>query len=142
MIVLIDTNIVLDVLLKRQPFYKDAFMVFQLADQGHVNGCLSAASMTDIFYLLRKAGHDSAGVYQIMNELTALFSIAPVTDVTIASALALRWKDFEDAVQFMAARKNGAECIITRNKADYELSDIPCMSATDFIAHFREKEVE
>ena len=132
--VLVDTNIVLDVLLKRTPFYQDAFKIFQLADKGVITGYLSAVSMTDIFYLLRKVPHSYIEVYNILKELAAIFSVAPVSDVTISGALSLRWKDFEDAVQFIVASENGAECIITRNNIDYESSDIPCMNPTDFIS--------
>ena len=51
----------------------------------------------------------------------------------LSSALALRWKDFEDAVQFLAAKENGITHIITRNKADYETQDISCVSPAEFI---------
>ena len=135
--VLLDTNVVLDVLLKREPFYQDSFVIFKLEDQERIDGWLSAASITDIFYLLRKDRQNVIEVYKIIDELTALFTVAPVTAVTISGALSLRWKDFEDAVQFMAARESGAEFIITRNKDDYESSEIPCMSPADFIAYCR-----
>jgi predicted nucleic acid-binding protein len=130
--VLLDTNIVLDVLLKRFPFYQDSFKIFQLVDQERIHGCLSASSITDIFYLLRKDRHNPGEVYQIMDELTAFFSVIPVSETTISGALALRWKDFEDAVQFMTARENGVTHIITRNKADYETCNIPCVSPVEF----------
>jgi predicted nucleic acid-binding protein len=131
--VLVDTNVVLDVLLKRPSFYHDAFTIFKLVDQGRINGCLSAASITDIFYLLRKNQQNFSEVYSIMDELTGLFSIVPVSETTIAEALTLRWKDFEDAVQFTAAKENGITYIITRNKNDFETSAIQCMSPADFI---------
>ena len=140
--VLIDTNVVLDVLLKRRPFYQDSFKIFQFADQEHIQGCLSAVSMTDIFYLLRKDRHGSDENYQVMDELTALFLIIPVTETTITKALALRWQDFEDAVQYTAAQENGIQYIITRNETDYKTSGIHCMNPTDFIAYIRsEKEI-
>jgi predicted nucleic acid-binding protein len=60
--------------------------------------------------------------------------IAPVTGTTIKTALALRWKDFEDAVQYAAAREQGADCIITRNAADFENPCIPCISPAEFIS--------
>jgi len=138
--VLIDTNVILDVLLERHPFYHNSFIIFKLVDQERISGFLSASGMTDIFYLLRKARHNSAGVYPIMDELTALFTVAPVNETTIANALALRWKDFEDAVQFTVAKEKGIDCIITRNAADYEVHDIPCMTPTEFIASFKERE--
>ena len=132
----IDTNVVLDVLLKRLSFYKDSFMIFQLVDRKQITGCLSAVSMTDIFYLLRKELHNSDEVYLIMDDLTSLFSVIPVVDTTITNAISLRWKDFEDAVQYMTAKENGITCLITRNKTDYERSDVNCMSPTEFIAYF------
>jgi hypothetical protein len=67
-----------------------------------------------------------------MDELTALFSVIPVIETTISSVLALRWKDFEDAVQYVAAEENNITHIITRNKYDYEVSDIPCVSPAEF----------
>jgi predicted nucleic acid-binding protein len=138
--VLVDTNVVVDVLLKQEPFYRDSFVIFQLADTGNINGVLAAVSMTNVFYLLRKAKKDSAEVYRLMDDLTALFTVAPVNETTIANALALRWKDFEDAVQFITAQENEADFIITRNLDDYKASDIPCMSPTAFIAYLKDKE--
>jgi predicted nucleic acid-binding protein len=139
--VLVDTNIVLDVLLKRASFYQDAFAIFQLIDQERIRGCLSAASITDIFYLLRKDKHNSEEVYQIMDELTSRMSVIPVTNTTLINALSLRWKDFEDAVQFMAAKENNITHIITRNKTDYKSSDIPCMSPSEFIEYINDKKL-
>ncbi|MDR0486799.1 MAG: PIN domain-containing protein [Treponema sp.] len=138
--VLVDTNVVLDVFLKQAPFYKDSFVIFQLADSKRISGVLATVSLTNIFYLLRKAKKDPAEVYQIMDKLTALFTVAPVVETTVASALALRWKDFEDAVQFITAKESNVEFIITRNKVDYKTSDIPCVSPAEFIAYLKEKE--
>jgi len=135
--ILVDTNVVLDVLLKQEPFLKDSFEIFQLADEGFIIGCLSSASITDIFYLLRKKRHNTVDVYPIMDDLVALFSVVTVSDVTISSALSLRWKDFEDAVQYTVAKENNVEYIITRNEVDFENSDIPCMSPANFIKFFK-----
>jgi predicted nucleic acid-binding protein len=138
--VFIDSNVVLDVLLKQAPFYNDSFVIFQLADSKHISGSLAAVSLTNIFYLLKKTKKESVEIYQIMDKLTALFTVAPVIETTITNALALRWKDFEDAVQFVTAKENGAEFIITRNKDDYTASDILCMTPTEFITYLKEKE--
>jgi len=138
--ILIDTDVILDVFLKREPFYKDSIVIFQLANSKSVRGVLAAISMTNIFYLLRRAKRDTADVYQIMDKLITLFTVSVVTDATISNALSLRWKDFEDAVQYITAKENGVDYIITRNAADFESTDIPCMSPTDFIAFLKEKE--
>ncbi|MCL2441206.1 MAG: PIN domain-containing protein [Treponema sp.] len=138
--VLVDTNIILDVFLKREPFYKDSIIIFQLTNSGSIKGYLAAVSMTNIFYLLRKAKIGTADVYQIMDKLAVLFTVATISESTIANALALRWKDFEDAVQYISVKENEVDYIITRNADDFQTSDIPCMSPADFITLLKEKE--
>lgn len=140
--VLVDTNIVLDVLLKQEPFCGDSLVILHLASGGKINGFFAAVSMTNIFYILRGRLKDSSKVYHYLNELNSLFTVAPITETTISHALSLRWKDFEDAVQYSAAKENGAELIITRNKDDFYSSDIPCMTPSEFIAYLKEKENE
>ena len=85
--------------------------------------------------MLRKFHHGSTNVYPIMDDLAVFFSIVPVFDTTIVNALALRWNDFEDAVQFMVAKENGITHIVTRNEADYKSTDIQCLSPAGFIAY-------
>ena len=126
--ILVDTNVVLDVLLQREPYYRDSFFILQLSDSRHIIGVLSAVSMTNVFFILRKAGKDTAEVYQGMDDISDIFNVAPITETTIAKALALRWKDFEDAVQYTTAKENSVEFIITRNKEDFNVSEIPCMT--------------
>ena len=138
--VLVDTNVVMDVLLKRIPFYRDSFSVFQLSDSGSINGFLASISVTNAFFILRKAGKNRDDVYLDMDDINGIFKIAPVSNTTISAALALRWKDFEDAVQYITAKECNVDFIITRNKSDFEASDISCMTPTEFIAYLREKE--
>jgi predicted nucleic acid-binding protein len=130
---LIDTNVVLDVLLNRSLFYANSRAIFDLAEQKRITGYVSASSITDIFFIVKKAFRDNEMVYEVIEKLAAIFVIVPVFESTITDALALRWKDFEDAVQFVVAKENSIEYIITRNEADYKTSDIPCMSPTNFI---------
>jgi predicted nucleic acid-binding protein len=138
--VLVDTNVILDVLLKRDGLYTDSFKVFHLAEQGAITGCVSSSAMTDIFYLVHKAQKHIDTVYQAVEGVAAVFTIVPVFESTITSALALRWKDFEDAVQYRAAKENEVDCIVTRNKDDYKNSGMPCMSPVEFSAFFETAE--
>ena len=140
--ILVDTNVMLDVLLQRKPFYRDSFFIFQLSDSKRIIGIISAISMTNAFFILQKTGKGIAEVYQDMDDINGIFTVAAVSDNTITTALALRWKDFEDAIQFVTAKENAAEFIITRNKEDFNLSDIPCITPTEFIAYLKEKENE
>ena len=93
--------------------------------------------LTDIFYIARKESKDNESVYKAIEILAALFIIIPVTETTIAKAIALRWQDFEDAVQYTAAQENGITYIVTRNEADYKTSGIHCMSPSDFTEHIQ-----
>jgi predicted nucleic acid-binding protein len=133
-----DTNVILDVFLHREPFYADSRAVYDFVEQREMSGCVSSSAMTDIFYLLYKAIKDTGKVYAMIDTLAADFTIVPVLESTIRDALALRWKDFEDAVQFAAARESGAEVIITRNMTGYETAAIPCMSPAAFIESLRQ----
>ena len=128
-------------MLRRSDFYEASRAIFDLAENKAITACVSAVSMTDIFYILRKFTQNTAEIYAIVNDMVALFSTAPVTENTITGALSLRWKDFEDAVQYMTAQEAGAEYIITRNKSDFETSTVPadgsqCVSPSEFIALF------
>ena len=76
-------------------------------------------------------------MYSLMDDLSTLFAIAPVSENTIKNAMALRWKDFEDAVQFMSAQGVNVEYIITRDKSDFESFEIPCLSPSEYIAQYK-----
>jgi predicted nucleic acid-binding protein len=132
--VLVDTNVILDVMLHRTNFFDHSRRIFELVEQKRIGACISSSAFTDIFYLISKEIKDSETVYTAIDTLAAVFSIAPVYESTIMSALALRWKDFEDAVQYRAAKENNVDCIVTRNTDDYENSGIPCAAPIDFPA--------
>jgi predicted nucleic acid-binding protein len=137
MSILVDTNVLLDVMLCRNGFYPDSRAVFEIVETNDIDAFVSAVSMTNIFYILRKFKHSIDDVYSLMDDLSALFAIAPVTETTIINAMALRWKDFEDAVQFMSAQGVNVEYIITRNKSDFETFEIPCLSPSEYITQFK-----
>jgi len=137
MSIFIDTNVLLDVMLCRNDFYPDSRTVFDIVETNDINAFVSAVSMTTVFYILRKFKQNINDVYSLMDDLSALFTIAPVTENTIINAMALRWKDFEDAVQFMSAQGVNAKYIITRNKSDFETFEIPCLSPSEYITQFK-----
>jgi predicted nucleic acid-binding protein len=135
--VLVDTNIVLDVLLQRYPFFDYSRVIFELIEQKRITGCISSSAFTDIFYLTNKEIKNAETVYKAADKLSFVFIIAPVFESTIKSALALRWKDFEDAVQYMTAKENSVDYIITRNTDDYKSPEISCVNPEGFLAHFK-----
>jgi predicted nucleic acid-binding protein len=135
--VLVDTNVILDVLLKRPNFYALSWEVFKLSEKNEINGYISASAITDIFYIVHRDDKQNGDIYQTMDDLIGVFAVAPVTQTIISSALALHWKDFEDAVQYRTAAENGFDYIVIRNRADYETAVIPCMEPAQFLEMFK-----
>jgi predicted nucleic acid-binding protein len=131
--VLIDTNVVLDVLLGREPFVKQSAKVVFLSEKSVINGYVSASTATDIFYIVRKEFQDKDKTYNAVSKLFQAVKIVAVNGETIDGALARRWSDFEDCVQFVAARGLGAEYIVTRDIKGFSDSEITPITPSDFI---------
>jgi hypothetical protein len=129
----IDTDIVLDHLADRMPFAEYAHRLFGLGEVGAVNLVVSSLTLANLFYILRKAcGRENTLV--LLAKLRKLVEIAPVGGNEIDSALGSRFVDFEDALQhFAALGRGGVAAILTRNGADYAPSEIPVMSAEEFL---------
>ena len=131
-----DTNIVLDYLGANQGFTDDAERVFDLAAKRKDIQLVSSSAITDILYVLRRAVKDRTLVRQKYESFRKRISILSVTEKDIDTAFARDWKDFEDAVQYTVAESNGVDCIITRNKDDFEEDRIPCYTPRVFIEMF------
>ena len=120
---LVDTNVIIDFFLGREPFCRNAEIVFQKMNSSECEGYVSASAVTDIFYLLQKAkGHFKAK--EDLLELIKVLDILEVNKNTVITALLFDWKDFEDAVQAQVAIENGLDVIITRNPQDYRNLEI------------------
>ena len=136
--VLLDTNIVLDYLGANQGFTEEAEKVFDLAARRKDIKLVSSSAITDILYVLRRAVKDRELVRSKYESFRKKISILSVTEKDIDTAFARDWKDFEDAVQYTVAESNDVDCIITRNKGDFEEDEIPCYSPKDFLEKFTE----
>lgn len=134
--VLLDTNIVLDYLGANQGFTEDAEKVFELASERKDIKLVSSSAITDILYVLRRAVKDRALVKSKYSSLREKISILSVTEKDIDTAFARDWKDFEDAVQYTVAESNGVDCIITRNRGDFEEDEIPCYTPREFLEKY------
>jgi len=130
--VLIDINIVLDVLQKREPFYNDSSGLLAAVETGRIQGFMAAHSITTLFYLIQK-GRSSAEAHAILTGLLQFIQITPVNQSTIEQALNLDFPDFEDAVQMVSALQTKVDCLITRNLKDYPVTLLPVMKPVDFL---------
>lgn len=122
--VLFDTNVVLDLLLDREPFSLDAARCFSRVEAGEIEGWLCGSTVTTLHYLIRKSA-GARKARESISLLLSLFEIAPVDKTALERALTLPFKDFEDAVLHEAARLVNVDVIVTRNTADFKHSRIP-----------------
>ena len=130
----LDTNIVIDLLEKREPFYPDAVRLFTMAYNKQVQLVVSPMTYATAAFLLRKHGPD--GVRHLLSNFRQLSGVATSNERIVDDALASRFTDFEDALQYYTALEDQADIIITRNGKDFSASSIPVMTAGVYLATF------
>ena len=121
MIVLLDSNIVLDVMLPNPELFEESDAVMELAVKGF-DFYISASAVIDIYYITKRSCHSSEATKQTIKNLLKIVSVAGVDETCILNALDSNWKDFEDSVQHQVAQQIRAEIIVTRNTNDYAAS--------------------
>ncbi len=122
--VLIDTNIVLDLLQEREPFIENAARLFERIERGEIEGFIAATTITNIYYIVRKAAGAVVARDAITQVLTDLNICAVDLDV-LERAIALNFPDFEDAVQYVCGVVHRVDAIITRDKSGFLHGEIP-----------------
>ncbi len=128
---LIDTNVILDLVFNRANAAVSADVFRRISNNSDI-ALITGSSATDLFYIIHKETHNSNTSYRIMEKILKITSIIPVIENDILTAMMLKWNDFEDCVQYAAARRNGIDCIITNNTKDFKNSIIPIMLPADF----------
>lgn len=134
--IFLDTNIVMDLLAHRMPFYTEAAKLFSLADKKKIVLSVSALCLADINYILSKQISEME-VRKILRKFKVLVSVLPLDDKITDLALNSEFRDFEDAIQYFTAIENDQDLIITRNQPDFKESKIPVMTAGEFIKSFK-----
>ncbi|MEA5554595.1 PIN domain-containing protein [Anabaena cylindrica UHCC 0172] len=135
--VLVDTNIVLDFLLQREPFSQDAELLFQAIDTSQVVGYVTATTLTDIFYISRKHTLSIEQARQAVSETLNVMVICPVNRAVLESAFKSGLADFEDAVQIFCAVEQGLDAILTRDTKGFLSSSIPVLSIQELLQRLR-----
>jgi predicted nucleic acid-binding protein len=133
MTVIIDTNIILDVLLKREQFLEKSSHMILLSEKKIIDGYVTASAITDIFYITSMTFKDKKKTMSLIKDLLKTIKIAPVTEKEIYRAVDLDWNDFEDAVQYTTGECIQADYIITRDVRGYANSGIPAVQPADFL---------
>jgi len=133
--ILIDTNVLLDYLLTREPFYEDAKNIVLAYVNGKVRGCIAAHSISNMFFILRK-DYDAKERRELLAGLCSIFDVEGIDRVKLLAGLYNEeFSDFEDCLQMECAKAYGAEYIITRNIDDYKMSEIKAVLPTDYLKY-------
>ncbi len=131
--ILIDTNVLLDYLLTREPFYEDAKKIVQICVEGRVKGCIAAHSISNMFFVLRK-DYNVGERREVLLNLCSIFDVEGIDKGKLLSGLQNEdFSDFEDCLQMECAKAYNAEYIITRNLADYKTSEIKAVLPEDYL---------
>ncbi len=131
-VVFADTNIALDLLAQRDPFYIHAARLFSLADKKAVGISISSLSFNNLNYMLSKQ-YNRAASKRILTQFKRLVTVLPVDDRIVNLALTSTFPDFEDALQYFCAIEHNLPVIITRNIKDFKESAIPVMTAEIYL---------
>jgi len=129
---LVDTNIVLDLLGRRMPYFSEAAKLFNMAEKKQVLLYVSSLSIVNVHYVLKKYKNESE-TRTIIRNLKLIIDELPVDKRITDLALNSDFDDFEDAIQFFTALEGKQEIIITRNLNDFKKSTLPVMTAGEFI---------
>lgn len=129
----IDTNVLLDLLLCRAPFDKDAQTIFWLAEERKIELQISAISIINAAYVAHRNKYNDAQIRAALLELLELVTIPNTDRQVVEAALRSDFSDFEDATQMWCAKQGEADVIITRNVQDFAHSEIPCVTPIDFL---------
>ena len=130
--VLIDTNVILDVLYKREGFYEDSLKIWKLCEIRKLDGYISALSIPNIVYILRRE-LDPEKTLEVINNINLVFKIYDLKSDIIMQAAEKKTKDYEDALQMVTAQKLKASFIVTRNIKDFAGSKIIAVKPSELL---------
>lgn len=135
--VLIDTNVIIDLLAKRDDFYKDSLKIFSLADKSKIQLVISTLSIANSYYLL----HDMMKIKNarsVIGKFKVLVKSYPLTDKIVELALNDNsFKDFEDGIQYYTALEANCKVIVTRNLKDFKKSIIPVLGPKEYLTKIK-----
>jgi len=131
--ILIDTNVLLDYLLEREPFFEDAKEVILSCTDGKVKGCIAAHSIPNMFFILRK-DYNAKERREVLLNLCKIFDVEGIDKAKLLAGLSNEdFTDFEDCLQMECAKSYGADYIVTRNVADYSVSEVKAIEPKDYL---------
>lgn len=133
---MIDTNIFLDVLLKREQFFEQSREVLKLCENKKIQGFVSATSITDIFYIIRKALQNQEIAYKAFGAILDIVKVLTVTNDDVLNAYMQKAQDFEDCLLAKCSISNKCDAIVTRNKKDFVDFGIKIVSPEELLENY------
>lgn len=134
----LDTNVVLDLLGEREPFYDSAAKITTLADKGDIDIVVSALTYSTVYYLLSRF-EDKKQVKEKIRKFKVIANTSDLTDRIVDKGLESKFSDFEDALQYYCAIKMECKILITRNCKDFKESEIPVLSPDEYLNSLKKK---
>lgn len=138
---LIDTNVILDMVLERRG-YGVSMELFRKIKEYGIDAYITASTVTDLFYIIRKELHNTDRTYFVMRNIFRLVTVLSVTEKDIMDAFEKKWKDFEDCVQYMSGKNSGIDYIVTANQKDYENAQISVLTPQACIELIQSSQLE
>lgn len=137
---LLDTCIVIDFLMKREPFAEDALRIFQMLAMHTCDGFITAKSATDVFYLTHRNTHSNEQARATLQGVLQIIGVLDTKAEDVCAALFSPTGDFEDAVMIETAKRSKVDCIVTRNSRHYADSPVPVYEPAAFIEALRREQ--
>jgi predicted nucleic acid-binding protein len=134
----LDTNVVLDLLGEREPFYNSAAKIATLADKGEIDLVVSALTYSTVYYLLSRF-EDKELVKEKIRKFKVITETSDLTDKIVDKGLSSKYSDFEDSLQYYCAIKMDCKLLITRNGKDFRESEIPVLTPDEYLNSLRTK---
>ncbi len=134
----LDTNVVIDLLGEREPFYESAAKIATLADRGKIKIIVSALTYSTVYYLLSRL-EDKELVKEKIRKFKVIAETSDLTDKIIDKALSSKFKDFEDSLQYYCAVEMNCNMIITRDVKDFKESEILILTPNEYLKSLKNK---
>jgi predicted nucleic acid-binding protein len=129
----LDTNVLIDLIDKREPFYNDIALIASMAENKDFKLAASSLSFVNIVYVVSRNVEEKL-VLEALKKLRIICEISNIDEIVIDKSIISNFNDFEDAVQYFSALHHKSEIILTRNKKDFKNSEIPIMTPSEFLA--------
>ena len=136
--VLLDTNILIDIVEKREPHFAASYQIFIKSAERKIEAIIGAGSVSDIYYLTKKNCKSAEQALGFIIDMLKVVTVVDTKAVDLQEAIKLSFSDFEDAIVAATAERENADYIITRNAGDFKKSNIPAISPADFLEKHNE----